>query len=601
MVANVAYFGPASTLEEALDRLKNFKGAMAVDTETIGLKGDKSVTIPDWDDDGNPTDRKAFMDARTLIGIGVALSPTEAFYFPVGRGHRWKNVPDSDPYPLLRKLTEPGVLTVLFNAMFDIDRIDDAFDITVENFACTAVASQVQGLWNSLDQNSGHLLGETHQTIDDVLPKGKTMLDVDFKTTAWKCMMDCVTTLKLYNLYRMGEWDRRESLTWTDHVGRQFTVSPEIIKCYDVDIRTMPILRKMSKHGFAVKRHVVERWYTKLQTEIQQYDYYFSRWGINAMSNDQVGWLMSKRGNYVPLTEGKKHLKVNEEVLLAMHDPVAHMVLARRRRQKLKGTYVEPFRGVDRAYTHFRLDLATGRLGSWDFNAQNFPPVMHEIFEPDSGFYTVADFQQAELRVWAHQAQDPVMLEAFRQGSSPHEATLHALFPGKPKKNPDGSSTKEYVDSKGYNFSLLADANAETQARTTKLPIEVVRKYTEELYQLYWKSREHQAYMRVRHQPDFYPDYVEDDYGRRCHIPDGIDVTYTHQEKCRLNYPFQATVASMMKRGMIGLDAIGMVFPCQIHDNIVQDGTAPFPKWLTELHPTIEMPVDIVPPSPVWL
>ena len=284
-------------------------------------------------------------------------------------------------------------------------------------------------------------------------------------------------------------------------------------------------------------------------------------------------------------------------MLLAIgsRDPVAYMVLSRRRRQKLFGTYVKPFIGVDRAYTHFRLDLATGRLGSWGFNSQNLPSNMRGIFEPNSGIWTWMDLEQAELRVWANQAKDEVMLDSFRRGESPHEVTLKALFPGKPKKNPDGSSTQWYVDAKGFNFSILADASVEVLAKSTKRPISVVESYKAELYKLYWRTVEHQAYMRQRHQPDFYPDWVESDFGRRCHIPecDALRVNVTHQEKCRLNYPFQATIADVIKRIMLALDALGMDFPIQVHDEVLQDGDDEFPQWLKNIHPVMEIPFEI--------
>lgn len=599
MLFNIAYIGPATTAEEALERLASYHGPLAIDTETIGLKGDKAVVMDDWDDEGNVVSVKAFLDARTCIGIGVAISETEGFYFPLSRPG-WKNVPRCDPYPVIRKLEDEGCTKVFFNSMFDLDVLDTAFEIEIGNFEDVAIACQVQGLWNSLDQNSGHLLGEDHVVIDEVLPKGKTMLDVSFLTTARKCIEDCLTTFKLYRLMRMQEWREHNSLTWRDHVSRDFDVSPEIITCYEVDRNLVPVLRKMSKRGLAVRQDVVKHWQVKLAKELEYYDDFFGQQGINPASNDQVGWLLVNRGLWVPQTESGKHLKVDEEVLRGLKHPLAHMVMARRRRQKLKSTYVDPFIGIERAYTHFRLDLATGRLGSWGFNSQNVPPAMRSIFAPDSTEWSWADLHQAEMRVWAYQSKDEVMLKAFEDGVSPHVVTLKTLFPGVLKSNADGSSTWQYVASKSYNFALLADASAEVLALTTQQPVVVVQKFKDELYTLYWKSKEHQDYMRQRHRPDFYPDWVETDFGRRCHIPDGAEATYTHQEKCRLNYPFQGSVADYIKRGMLGLNAIGMDFPIQVHDEILQDGVEEFPSWLADLHPAIPMPFEVA-RGEVWV
>lgn len=593
-----AYLGPAETAEEALEHLYAHRGVIAIDTETIALKGDKNVWVESVNEDGEMVPEKVILDARTCIGVGIAISHEEAYYFPLGRPG-WANVPQVDTAPLMRVLEAQPHVT-FFNSMFDLDRIDDALGVELEHFDDVAVACQVQGLWNALDQNAGHLLGLAHTIIDDVLPKGKTMLDVPFRATAFKCMKDCIATLLLNNLMELQSWSNKD-FVWKDHLGREFDVNRKIYSSYIVDIKLIPILRKMSKRGFALRQDVLKKFELKLSKEIEFYTEHFTSMGYNPGSNDQMSWFFGKeKGKSLPMTESGKHTKLNEEVLFNMKDTEGYMLLSYRKRVKLYGTYIKPFLNKDRAYTHYRLDLATGRLGSWDFNSQNFPPEMRQIFEPDSGIWSWADLHQAEMRVWANQAKDPVMLKAFADGISPHEVTLHYLFPGVPKKTSSGASTTQYVDSKSFNFALLADASPDVLARTTKKPLALVTKLQGEMYELYKVSREHQAYMRTRKQPIFYPDWVQDDYGRRCHIPDDPSATYTHQEKCRLNYPFQATVASYIKRGMIGLDALGYDTPAQVHDEVLQDGEEPFPAWLAELHPDIPMPFE-VDKSPVWV
>lgn len=606
------YLGPAETREEALERLYNHRGAIAVDTETIGLKGDKSTIIDEYDEEAEDyVAKKVKLNALTCIGFGIALSPTEAFYFPLGK-RGMVNVPIIDPYAGVHKLQDPLIKKLFFNSMFDLERLDETFGVDITNFEDVAIGCQVQGLWNALDQNVINLLGMNHNSIDDVLPKGKTMLDLPYPTVAFKCMCDVMDTFRLYLVMRMDEWDGRLKL-WKDYYGREFDVTPEIQSCYMVDKAMVPLLRKMTKRGLAVNNEKAWQWKRRLDTEIRGYDNYFSGLGINPQSADQVGWLLSQRGAYVGLSDSKKHLKVDEEFLRSLKDPVAYMVLARKRRQKLRGTYIEPLLYADRVHPHFRLDLATGRLASWGPNIQNQPDLMREVFLPDTGLFSWADLEQAELRVWADQAQDQVMIDAFGRGESPHVSTLNALFPGRPKKNPDGSATREYTDSKGFNFALLADASPDVMAKATHRPVAECARLKTELYGLYWKSKLHQDYMRVRHTPYFYPDYVESDFGRRCHIPDSIITTYTHQEKCRLNYPFQATVADYIKRMSLGLQYLDL--PIQVHDEQVQDGNFLFPGmdepasekpmtvhkgWMTELHPRIRMPYEVK-AAKVWI
>lgn len=227
---------------------------------------------------------------------------------------------------------------------------------------------------------------------------------------------------------------------------------------------------------------------------------------------------------------------------------------------------------------------------------------MREVFKADSGKWSWADINQAEMRVWARQAHDEVMLEAFAMNSSPHITTLNELFPGVPKSVPTGGldkdgkpemiGTPEYTLSKSFNFALLADASAEVLAKTTKKPVEMVREYKRKMYELYPATAVHQNFMRFRKIEPFYPDWVSSDFGRRCHIPDGVQVTYHHQEECRLNFPFQSTVADVVKRIMLGLDVAGYDFPIQLHDELLVDGTVHFPAWMSQIHPKVPLPFE---------
>lgn len=589
-----AYWGPAETEEEALDHLYQHHDYITLDTETIGLKGDKSSVMPEWDED---TDEQSIVktkyDARTLIGVGVAISETEAYYFPTGNG-AWANVPVVDLAPLMRKLTDAGTCFIMHNCMFDLERVEEGLEVDIKRYHDTAIGCQVQGLWNSLDENVGHLLGISHMTIGEVMPKGKTMLDVPFEVTAQKNLADTMDTFKLFNRMKLREWNGKDPLSWTDHVGRVFDIPGNVQGCYLVDLQLIEVLRKMSRRGIGLKEEVVNRFHAQLSAELEVIDGYLEELGIvkvnkkgkHILSNDDVGKVLAERGHYLGLTPSKKHYKVSENILEQISDPVAHLVLSRRRRRKLFGTYVEPLRDQDRIYSHFRLDLATGRLASSDISLHTFPPKMREVFKADSGSWSWADINQAEMRVWAKQAEDKVMLDAFASGSSPHITTLNALFPGHTKKDP------EYTLSKSFNFALLADASSEVLAKTTKKPVEVVQEYKRRMYDLYPATARHQTLMRYRKIVPFYPDWAASDFGRRCHIPDGIQVTYHHQEECRLNFPFQSTVADVIKRIMLGLNVAGYDFPIQLHDEILCDGTVEFPAWMSQIHPRVPMPFE---------
>ena len=78
---------------------------------------------------------------------------------------------------------------------------------------------------------------------------------------------------------------------------------------------------------------------------------------------------------------------------------------------------------------------ATGRLSSSDPNLQNIP-IKTElgreirrafIAEPDHVLIS-ADYSQIEFRVLAHLSEDPVLLQAFKEGADFHERTALKIF-----------------------------------------------------------------------------------------------------------------------------------------------------------------------------
>ena len=115
---------------------------------------------------------------------------------------------------------------------------------------------------------------------------------------------------------------------------------------------------------------------------------------------------------------------------------IVRKVLEYRQLTKLKGTYVDALPALmdpatGRIHTSFnQTGAATGRLSSSNPNLQNIPiktELGREIraaFIPREGWkLVVADYSQIELRLLAHMSQDPVLIDAFRQGEDIHTRT----------------------------------------------------------------------------------------------------------------------------------------------------------------------------------
>ena len=89
-----------------------------------------------------------------------------------------------------------------------------------------------------------------------------------------------------------------------------------------------------------------------------------------------------------------------------------------------------------RLHTHYvQTGAATGRLASKDPNLQNIPIREEEgrrirsAFVPAPGMrFISADYAQIELAILAYLSQDPILLQAFREGKDIHRQTAALIF-----------------------------------------------------------------------------------------------------------------------------------------------------------------------------
>jgi DNA polymerase-1 len=269
---------------------------------------------------------------------------------------------------------------------------------------------------------------------------------------------------------------------------------------------------------------------------------------------------------------------------LAEQHPLPSLVLEYRALSKLKGTYVDalpllvdPADG--RIHTTFNQGGATtGRLSSQDPNLQNIPirtelsrRIRAAFVAPPGRVLLSADYSQIELRVLAHYAEDPALVESFRAGEDVHARTAAETFGVAPG---DVTSHQRRV-AKVLNFGIAYGLSAFGLAQRLDLPGAEAQAIIDRYFARYaavkrWLMGTVEEARRTGE--------VRTLWGRRRAVPELASrnpALRQGAERIAVNTPIQGTAADIVKVAMIrvdrrlrasGLDARLLL---QVHDELV--------------------------------
>ena len=189
--------------------------------------------------------------------------------------------------------------------------------------------------------------------------------------------------------------------------------------------------------------------------------------GFNPNSPKQLGVVLFEKLGLPVVKKTKTGYSTDVKVLeeLRGKHPLVDTILQYRALAKLHSTYLEGLkplinRTTGRIHTHFQQTVTvTGRLSSTDPNLQNIPTRtetgrgIRALFVPGEGYDWLmsCDYSQIELRILAHVAQDPLMLESFRENQDVHARTASEVF-GMPL---DQVSPEMRRRAKAVNFGIV--------------------------------------------------------------------------------------------------------------------------------------------------
>ncbi len=531
----------------------------------------------------------------TAIGIGLGVSPTELYYFPI-----WPN--RSEHLELaLSKVVDKTVTVCYHNGNgFDLPVLDQLLEL--EDFPCvndtnyedTSIAGQCMGLPGALQRIGEQWFGDEDLfSIQDLFGEYgcRDMLSVPEERVAEKCLNDCRTTFKLW-----------------EYVQRELTPSQR--DCYETDRRLVSVLRAIEAKGLGLHQGVLGAHQERLTAELDRLRAVCDLEGFNPGSPPQVGSILVSRGNVLPIRRGR--LVTDEEALEACPDELAKVVLDYRHSSKLLSSYVEPWVGHPRAYTHFRLDLATGRLASGKLgvsdhinrNLQNVPPGMREVFRADHGIFTWADFGQIELRVLARLSLDRAMMAEYAK----EKPDLHGMLANEAKTPHHNCScarsgkdmTKPCREGgKTFGFARVFGAGDKQLSSKTGVPLAEIPRVRAVMDALFPESS-----AWIRSQMQSHGDTADTLYGRRMRLPEpkgdeNPRAFASHVAKCAVNYPVQGTAADIVKRALLQVHASGADLRLQIHDEYLVDGWWEPDPALEFTCPEIRTPFETK-RGPVW-
>ena len=507
------------------------------------------------------------------IGFSIAVSPVESWYF--------RTYPENDPeVELIRLLlNNPAIKKVMHNAIFDLRNFPLVYDIDRSNIWDTNVAARLLGhIETKLKTLSGVILSREIETSEDLLTRhsAKDMRNVPVEEVAAMCAVHSQCTLQLY-------------YEFVDKIDKEY---------FAVEMRVIPILIDMSLRGLGV----VEEDRAALEAQLlKEQDYYKQiLLGVdieNPNSTQQVGYILAKRGNFLPFTKSKKQYRTDEETLEFVEDPIASVVQSYRKITKVLDTYILPLRGKDRIYTNYNLDAVVGRVSSSDVNMQNIPPrnmgkdeILSEgcryIFYPDSGTFTSGDYSQEHTRIIMHKSGDKQMRRIFEEGECGGD--IHQFFADKMHKSRKLGKT--------INLAIPYGATPYTIRTRAKIKdLKLCASYLDFWLKTFPDAAE---WIRGIQKSGFEEGWAEPTlFGRRIRIPEEFNAWGKLDEDAMkrkaVNYPVLGSDGEIIKRALIICEDKGLPLAVTIHDNITCDGDVEFPIEELENISPVHIPFEV--------
>lgn len=579
-----------SELVNLLQKFTNPQTPVAWDTETSDLE---------------PRD-------ASLVGIGCCwgTEPDEVAYIPIGHkvgDNLNKDLALEALRPILESADYPKALQ---NAKFDrlvlrcqgIKLAGVVFDPMLASYVLNPDSN------HNLSDLALRYLGLTAKSYAELVPKGKTIGDLDIPTVADYCGMDVYSTFKLVPKLR-----------------EELEKNPVLYKLVlEVEQPLEPVLAQMEYTGVRINTAYLQELSQQLEVDLAKFEqqvYGIAGEKFNLGSPKQLSQILFEKLKLS--TKSSRKIQTGYSTDAATLEKLQEVdttgiidaIIEYRTLSKLKSTYVDSLPTLvrpdtQRVHTDFNQTVtSTGRLSSSNPNLQNIPirtafsRQIRKAFVPEPGWLLItADYSQVELRILAHLSQEPVLVEAYQENEDIHTVTARLIF------EKENVTSDERRLAKTINFGVIYGMGSLRFSRSTGVDKADANEFIKRFNNRYPKVFE---YLEKVKKQAIAQGYVETILGRRRYFeftsnsirkykgnkPEDVDLKKLGNLgaydagllRAAANAPIQGSSADIIKIAMVRLHEVLQNYQArlllQVHDELVFEVP---PKEWEELQPQIK-------------
>jgi DNA polymerase I len=508
-------------------------------------------------------DRPASMRAA-IVGLAFSTSPHDADYVPVG--HR-----SLSATPTLA----PAIALDALRPLLEDERVmKSGHDLKFDAIVLARHGVTLRGL--DMDTMIGSYLLDASRAEH-------TLEDLALEHTSYKALAEedvCGRGVKALSL---GDMPVEATVDYAgeraDLVGqlaprfRELLAQEQLTSVYETIERPLiPVLVAIERAGVRIDGPALAAQSQKLEQELAQRSAQIHEMAggeFNINSPKQLAEILfdTLKLPVLKRTGASRAPSTAVEVLeeLALGHDLPRLILEWRALMKLKGTYIDALPQLvnpDTGRVHTCLNqagAATGRLSSSDPNLQNIPiktalgREIRRAFIADPGHVLIsADYSQIEFRVLAHLSEDPVLVDAFREGADFHERTATKIFAG---RSGLVDPHQQRSVAKMVNYALLYGKGAFTLAKDIGVSQQDAQTFIDDYFTGFPRVR---AFLDRTLAEARASGVVKTAYGRRRIVADLNSRDFQRRsaaERMTVNMPIQGTAADILKRAMIDVHA----------------------------------------------